>query len=141
MKDRYGIDVGNPGATEQDISSAVTQAQAARQHVEAERSNTGAVRGDEFVASAAVTGANREDRERANNSAEPAYDSPERRQQLAKRLENYPDREAVNALLMADRHQGTPPSAAVNSTPSVGKTSKIESSAQGQAVERGGLAR
>lgn len=140
VKNRYGIDVDNPEATEQDISSAVTQAQAARQQAEAERSNASAARRDEMLAGAAVVGANREDRARANSS-EPAYDSPERRRQLAKSLENHPDREAVNARLMADRHQATPPSAAVNSTPSVGKTPRTKSPAQGRVVERGGLER
>ncbi|MBG6181856.1 hypothetical protein [Arthrobacter sp. CAN_A1] len=140
VKDRYGIDVDNPGASEQDISSAVTQAQAARQQAEAERSNASAARGDEMLAGTAVAGANREDQARANNS-EPAYDSPERRQQLAKSLENYPDREAVNARLIADRHQGTPPSAAVNSNPTVGKTSTMKSPAPGRTIERSGLER
>ncbi|MHA7277958.1 hypothetical protein ACX80O_15795 [Arthrobacter sp. Hz1] len=141
VQDRYGIDVNNPGATEQDISSAVTQAQAARQQAENERSNAFAARGDEVKAGVGVAGANREDRARANNSAEPAYDSPERRQQLAKSLENHPDREAVNARLMADRHQGTPPSAAVNSHPTVGKISKMKSPVRGRTVERGRLER
>lgn len=139
VKDRYGIDVDNPGATEQDISSAVTQAQAARQQAEAERSNASAARGDEMLAGAAVLGANREDRARANSS-EPVYDSPERRQQLAKSLENHPDREAVTARLMADKHQGKPASAAVSSTPSAGKTAKMKSPDQGRVIERGGLA-
>lgn len=140
VKDRYGIDVDNPGATEQDISAAVTQAQEARQQAEAERSNASAARGDEMLVGAAVVGANREDRARANNAAEPDYDSPERRQQLAKSLENHPDREAVTARLMADKHQGKPASAAVSSTPSAGKTAKMKSPDQGRVIERGGLA-
>lgn len=141
VQDRYGIDVNNAGATEQDISSAVTQAQAARQLAENERSTAAAARGDEVIAGAAMAGANREDRARANDSGEPAYDSSERRQQLAKNLENHPDREAVNARLVADRHQGTPPSAAVNSKPTVGRISKMKSLSRGRTMERGGLER
>lgn len=141
VQHRYGIDVDAPGASEQDISSAVTRAQAARQQAEAERSNGAAARGDEVMAGAAIAGANREDQVRANNSAEPAYDSAERRQQLEKSLEGHPDREAVNARLIADRHQGTPPSAAVKSKPTVGKTSKMKSPIQGRAIERGRLER
>ncbi len=141
VQDRYGIDINNTGATEQDISSAIIQAQTARQQAENERSNAAAARGDEVIAGAAVAGANREDRERSNKSAQPAYDSPERRQQLAKSLENHPDREAVNARLMADRHQGTPPSAALNSKPTVGRTPKAGSPNRGRTIERGGLER
>lgn len=134
---RYGIDVNNTGATEQDISAAVAQAQAARREAEAERSNAAAARGDEVMAGAAMAGANREDRARASSSAEPAYDSPERRQQLAKSLESHPDREAVNARLMADRHQGTPPRAAVDSKPTVSKTSKMNPPSAERTIERG----
>ncbi|MBG6191690.1 colicin import membrane protein [Arthrobacter sp. CAN_A212] len=141
VQQRYRIDVNDTGATEQEISAAVAQAQAARRDAENERSNAAAERGDEVIAGAAMAGANREDRARANDSAEPAYDSPERRQQLAKSLENHPDREAVNARLAADRHQATPPSAAVNSKPTVGKTSKMKSPSRGRTIERGGLER
>lgn len=137
VQQRYGIDVDAPGASEQDISAAVTRAQAARHLAETERSNAAAARGDEVMAGAAIAGANREDRARANDSAEPAYDSQERRQQLEKSLENHPDREAVNARLMADKHQGTPPSAAVNSKPKLGKTSRTSSSSRGRSIELG----
>ena len=141
VQDRYGIDVDNPGATEQDVSSALAQAQLARQQAESERSKAAAARGDEVIAGAAVAGANREDRARASAPAEPAYDSAQRREQLAKSLEGHPDREAVNARLMADRHQGTPPSAAVAAKATVGKTSKMKSPSRGRTIERGGLER
>lgn len=141
VQQRYGIDVNDTGATEQNISSAVTKAESARQQAENERSTAAAARGDEVLAGAAMAGANREDGARTNDSADPPYDSPERRQQLAANLENHPDREAVNARLVADRHQGTPPSAAVNSKPTVGKTSKMKSPSRGRTNERGGLER
>lgn len=89
------------------------------------------------MAGAAIAGATREDQTRANNSAEPAYDSPERRQQLEKSLEGHPDREAVKARLMFDKHQGTPPSAAVSSEPNLGKTSGMKSSSRGRSIEQG----
>ncbi|MFJ7751811.1 hypothetical protein ACIQXM_17875 [Arthrobacter sp. NPDC097144] len=126
IQDRYGIDVHNPGATEQGISSALAQAQTARHEADNERSKAAAARNDEVLAGAAVAGANREDRTRHSSPSEPAYDSPERREQLARSLDGHPDREAVNARLAADQHQGTPPSAAVSSKPTVGKTSLMK---------------
>lgn len=69
-----------------------------------------AARTDEVVAGAAVASANREDRGDTN---EPGWDTAERRQQLAESLEGNGDREAVNSRLIADKHQGTRPAAAV----------------------------
>lgn len=54
---------------------------------------------------------------------ESAYDSPGRRQQLAESLAGKGDREAVSSRLLADKHQGTPPSAAVTQKPSLAKQS------------------
>lgn len=133
--------MNNSGATEQEISAAVARARAARGEAENERSRAAAARGDEVLAGAAMAGANRENRVRTDRPAEPAYDSAERRQRLAASLEDHPDREAVNARLVADRHQGTPPSAAVQSKETAGKTSKMKAPSRGRTIERGGLER
>lgn len=140
VQQRYGIDVNNTGATEHDISAAVARAQHARGQAENERSTAAAALGDEAVAGTAVAAANGEDRARAADAA-PGWDTAERRSSLASRLEGNTDREAVNARLIADAHQGTHPSAAVQSrpkTPPTGKTTAAR--AQGRTVERGGLA-
>jgi hypothetical protein len=91
------------------------------------------------VAGAAVAGANRQDRTAQKAQAEPAYDSPERRQELAENLEGKGDREAVNSRLLADKHQGTPASAAVAQKPSLAKTTKMaKQGGKGKTLERGG---
>ncbi|MGY2747408.1 hypothetical protein [Arthrobacter sp. UYCu723] len=136
---RYGIDVNNTGADEASVSEALARAQQARLEAESERTKASAARTDEVVAGAAVAGANRQDR--ADRSV-PAWDSAERRQQLAQGLEGKGDREAVNSRLLADKHQGTHPSAAVAQKPSLAKTSKIsKQSGKGRLLERGGLER
>jgi hypothetical protein len=89
-----------------------------------------------------VAGANRQDSAVQKAQDEPAYDSPERRQQLAENLEGKGDREAVNSRLLADKHQGTPATAAVAQKPSLAKTSKtLKQSGKGKTLERGGLER
>jgi hypothetical protein len=94
---------------------------------------------DEVVAGAAVAGANRQDRA---DRSEPAWDTAEQRQKLAELLEGKGDREAVNSRLLADRHQGTHPAAAVAQKPSLAKTSKMaKQSGKGRTLERGGLER
>jgi colicin import membrane protein len=91
------------------------------------------------VAGAAVSAAKRQDRAVLS---EPAWDSAERRQQLAESLEGKCDREAVNARLLADKHQGTHPSAAIAQKPSLAKTSKMaKQGGKGRTLERGGLER
>jgi hypothetical protein len=51
--------------------------------------------------------------EQLSAQADVAYDSSERREDLAKGLDHVADREAVQARLNADRDQATPPAAAV----------------------------
>jgi hypothetical protein len=91
---------------------------------------------------AAVAGANRQDREARSARREPAWDSAERRQQLAESLEGKVDRETVTSKLLADKHQGTPSAAAVMQKPSPAKTSKMaKQGRQREKLERGGLER
>jgi hypothetical protein len=139
VQSRYGIDVNNTGADERSVSEALARAQQARSEAENERTKASAERTDEAVAGAAVAGANRQDRAA---QAEPAYDSQERRRQLAGSLEGKGDREAVNSRLLADQHQGTHPAAAVAQKPSLAKTSKLsKQGGKGKTLERGGLER
>ncbi|MET4592683.1 hypothetical protein [Arthrobacter sp. 754] len=139
VQSRYGIDVNNTGADEASVSEALARAQQARLETENERTKGAAARTDEVVAGAAVAGANRQDRA---DRSEPAWDTAERRQQLAESLEGKGDREAVNSRLLADKHQGTHPAAAVAQKPSLAKTSKMaKQGAKGRTLERGGLER
>jgi hypothetical protein len=139
---RYGIDVNNTGADEASVSAALTRAQRARTEAENERAKAAVARTDEVVAGAAVAGANSQDKAAQKAQDATTYDSPERRQQLAESLEGKGDREAVNSRLLADKHQGTPATAAVAHKPSLAKTSKMDKqSGKGKALERGGLER
>ncbi|MEC5192679.1 MULTISPECIES: hypothetical protein [unclassified Arthrobacter] len=139
VQSRYGIDVNSTGADEASVSEALALAQQARSEAENERTKASAARTDEVVIGAAVAGANRQDRE---DRSEPAWNSAERRQQLAQSLEGKGDREAVNSRLLADKHQGTHPSAAVAQKPSLAKTSKMaKQGGHGRTLERGGLER
>ncbi|MCZ2404917.1 hypothetical protein IV498_17525 [Paenarthrobacter sp. Z7-10] len=139
VQGRYGIDVNNTGADEASVSAALVRAQQTRSEAESERAKATAARRDEAVAGAAVAGANRQDLEARG---EPAWDTGERRQQLAESMEGNGDREAVNSRLMADKHQGTHPSAAVTQKPSLAKTSKMtKHGSNGKTLERGGLER
>lgn len=139
VQSRYGIDVNDTGADEASVSEALARTQQGRSEAERERTKEAAARTDETVAGAAVAGANRQDRA---DSSEPAWDSAERRQQLAESLEGKGDREAVNARLLADKHQSTHPSAAVAQKPSLAKTSRMtKHGGKGKALERGGLER
>jgi colicin import membrane protein len=134
---RYGIDVDNTGADEASVSAALSRAQQARGQAEAERTKAAAARTDEAVAGAAVAGGSRQDRA---DRSEPAWDSPERRRQLAESVEGKGDREAVNSRLLADKHQGTHPSAAVAQKPSLDGASKIaKQSGKGRKLERPGI--
>lgn len=139
VQSRYGIDVNNTGADDASVSEALARAQQTRPEVEGERTKGAIARTDEVVVGAAVAGANRQDRA---DRSEPAWDTLERRQQLAVSLENKGDREAVKSRLLADKYQGTHPSAAVAQQPSLAKTSKmIKESGNGKTLERGGLER
>jgi colicin import membrane protein len=138
VQSRYGIDVNNPGADEASVSAALARAQRARSEAESERTKGAAARTDEVVAGAAVAGANRQDRA---DRSEPAWDTAERRQQLAESLEGKGDREAVNSRLLADKHQGTHPAAAVDQKPSLAKTSKMAPQASSGRTLGGGLER
>ena len=140
---RYGIDVNNTGADEASVSEALARAQQAREEAETDRTKASTARTDEAVAGSAVAGANRQDRTAQTAQAEPAYDSPEHRQHLAESLEGKRDRDAVNSRLLADKHQGTHPAAAVAQKPSVAKTSKMakQGGKAGKALDRGGLER
>ncbi|SFU11542.1 hypothetical protein [Arthrobacter sp. ov118] len=139
---RYGIHVNNTGADEASVSEALARAQQARSVAENEWTKASAARTDEVVAGAAVAGANRQDEAARQGQGEPAYDSTERRQQLADSLEGKGDREAVNSRLLADKHQGTPPTAAVTQKPSLAGTSKMaKQTGKGKTLERGGLER
>jgi hypothetical protein len=142
VQSRYGIDVDNTGADEASVSAALARAQQARSEAESERTKASTARTDEAVAGAVVAGANRQDKTTQLAHAEPAYDSPERRQQLAESLEGKDDREAVNSRLLADKHQGAPATAAVVQKPSLAKTSKMaKHDGKGKTLERGGLQR
>jgi colicin import membrane protein len=138
----YGIDVNNTGAGEASVSEALARVQQARSDAESERTKAAAARTDEVVADAVVAGANRQDTAAQQAQGEPPYDSPERRQHLAESLEGNGDREAVTSRLLADKHQGTPPAAAVAQKPSLVKTAKMaKPGVDGKILERGGLER
>ncbi|WP_400160503.1 hypothetical protein [Arthrobacter sp. BPSS-3] len=139
VQSRYGIDVNNTGADEASVSAALARAQQARSEAESERTKRAAARADKVVAGAAVAAANRQDRA---GKSEPAWDTAERRQQLAESLGGRGDREAVISRLLADKHQGTHPSAAVAQKPSLARTSRTaELGGKGRPMERGGLER
>ncbi|WP_458782305.1 hypothetical protein [Arthrobacter sp. D3-16] len=139
---RYGIDVTNTGADEASVSAALTRVQDGRVEAENERTKTSAARTDEAVAGAVVAGANRQDAAALKGKDATAYDSPERRQQLAESLEGKGDREAVTSRLLADKHQGAPATAAIAQKPSLAETSKMaKQGGKGKSLERGGLER
>jgi colicin import membrane protein len=142
VQTRYGIDVNNTGADEASVSAALAQAQQARREAENERTKATAARTDEAVAGIAVAGANRQDGSAQQVQGEPAYDSQQRRRQLAESLEGKGDREAVNSRLLADQHQGTPAAAAVTQKPSLARISKMaKQGGKGKTLERRGLER
>jgi colicin import membrane protein len=139
VQSRYDIDVNNTGADEASVSEGLARAELARLEAENERIKSSAARTDGVVAAAAIAGANRQDRA---DRSEPAWDTAERRKHLAQSLEGKGDREAVNSRLLADKHQGTRPAAAVEEKPSLAKTPKTtQRGGQGMTLERGGLER
>jgi hypothetical protein len=142
VRARYGIDANNTGADEASVSAALARAQQARVEADSERTKASAARTDEAVAGAAVAAANTQDQAAHKTQGALAYDSPERRQQLAESLEGKGDREAVNSRLLADKHQGAPATAAVAHKPSLARTARVGAQgSKGRTLERGGLER
>lgn len=142
VQQRYGIDVDNTGATEQQISAALAEAERARGQAQEERSNGAAARTDEAVAGVAITGARREDAARSAEPGQESWDTTERRSNLAANLSKSVHPETAQARLIADTHQGTHPSAAVTSRPKTAQTAKTRPvQSQGHTIEREGLAR
>lgn len=131
--------MNNTGADETSVSQALTRVQQARIEADNERIKT-AAGPDEAVTAAAIAGADKEDRAVEKTQFGPAYDSPERRLQLAESLDDKVNCEAVNSRLLADKYQGAPATAAVCQGPSLAKTSKIATQAgRGKSLQRGGL--
>lgn len=123
VQQRYGIDVDALG-TAADGATALNDAARAKTQVQEER--TAAARGDAQAAQLLAEAERADKAQRQNvkfdnvqpeqltDEAATAYDSAERRESLANRLEHIGDREAVEARLTADRNQATPPTAALS---------------------------
>jgi colicin import membrane protein len=125
VQQRYGIDVDALG-TGADGAAALSEAGRAKTQAQEERT---AASSENAHAGQLLAEAEREDRSRRRNveadnarpeqpadEAAATYDSAERREALARNLDHIPDREAVQARLIADRDQATPPASAVAST-------------------------
>ena len=142
VQQRYGIDVDNTGATEQQISAALAEVERARGQAQEERSTGAAARTDEAVAGAAVAGARREDTARSAEPGQESWDTTERRSNLAANLSTSAGSEAVQARMIADTHQGTHPSAAVSSRPKTAQTAKSRPvQSPSRTIEKDGLSR
>ncbi len=142
VQQRYGIDVDNTEASEQQISAALAEAERARGQAQEERSKGVAARADEEVASVAVTGARREDAARSAEPGQESWDTTERRSNLAANLSKSVHPETAQARLIADTHQGTHPSAAVSSRPKTAQTAKTRpAQSPGRTIEKDGLSR
>jgi hypothetical protein len=142
VQQRYGIDVDNTGATEQQISAALDEAERARGQAQEERSNGAAARTDEAVAGVAVAGARREDAARSSEPKQESWDTTERRSNLAANLSKNAGSEAAQARMIADTYQGTHPSAAVSSRPKTAQTAKSRTvQSPGRTIEKHGPAR
>jgi colicin import membrane protein len=139
---RYGLDVDDLGADEASVTAALAKAERDREQAEQERP---AGRDENAQAVQLLAEADREDRDRERDVTEEnqrpealredaglKYDAAERRQELAASLEGVADREAVQARLSADQDQGTPPSAAVTSTPGRSPSARKTLGANGQ---------
>lgn len=124
VQQRYGIDVDGLGigaagaAALNEAAHAKTQAQeertaAARENVQAVQLLAEAERADK--AQQESVDADNAQPEQLTGESAATYDSAERREALAKSLDHIGDREAVQARLIADRNQATPPGAAVTS--------------------------
>lgn len=140
---RYGLDLDNLGADEVSVATALAKAERDRELTDTERS---AGRDENTAAEQLLAEADREDRDRERDVTEEnqrpealreeagtAYDSAERRQELAASLEGVADREAVQARLSADQDQGTPPSAAVAQAPGRNPKARKTRGTNGQA--------
>jgi hypothetical protein len=139
VRERYGVDVDNPGADDRAVSDALAQAE--RDQVEAARLRSAADR-DGAEADLLMGAAGREDRRResevtAENAAadaQPLYDSEERRQPFAASLDGKVDAETIRARILADRDQATPPLAAVAGEP--GKVRKAAKRSPGSGPQQ-----
>lgn len=142
VKERYGVDVDSPGADDRAVSEALAEAE--RDRAEADRQRSAGDR-DGTEAALLMGAAGREDRSRASEvesenvaakEAEPLYDSEERRQSFAASLDGKADAETINARILADRDQATPPTAAIAGKPGTSKVAKRGKGAgQGQKVQ------
>ncbi|MPY12265.1 hypothetical protein [Arthrobacter bussei] len=142
VQQRYGIDVDNTGATEQQISAALAEAERARGQSQEERTNGASARADEAIVGVAVAGARREDASRSVEPRQEGWDTTERRSDLAANLSKSAGSEAVQARMIADTHQATHPSAAVSSRPRTTQTAKSRPvQSPGRTIERDGLSR
>lgn len=140
VQQRYGIDVDNTGATEQQISAALVEAERVRNQAQEERSNGAAARTDEAVAG--VAGARAEDAARSADPGHDNWDTAERRADLVANLSKSAGSEAVQARMIADTHQGTHPSAAVRSRPKTAQMAKSRTvQSPGRTIEKDGLSR
>ncbi|WP_416429740.1 hypothetical protein [Paenarthrobacter nicotinovorans] len=122
---RYGLDVNNLGVDEAPVATALAKAGRDREQADKEDS-TG--RGENAQAAGLLAEAERDDRDRQQDVTEEnqhlealhdeagiKYDSAERGQELAASLDGIANKEAVQARLVADQDQGTPPSAVIAS--------------------------
>jgi hypothetical protein len=125
VQNRYGIGVNNAGADETSVSAVSPGHFRPTRMAKKNGPKPSAARNDEaVVGGAAGAGANRQDNTARQAQTEPAYDSPERHQQLGKSREGKGAREAVDSRLLAAKHQGTPATEAVTQKPSLVRTSK-----------------
>ena len=141
VQGRYGVDVDNPGANDKAVNEALAQAE--RDRAEADRQRNAGDR-DGAEAGVVMGAAGREDRSRqsevesenvAAKEAEPLYDSEERRQSFASSLDGKADAETINARILADRDQATPPTEAIAGKPAKTKVAKRSRSAGQQKVQ------
>lgn len=130
VQGRYGVDVNSPGADPNAVSEALARAE--RDRAEADRQRT-AGNNDGLEAGVVMGAAGREDRNRAAEvesesaaakQAAPLYDSEERRQAFAASLDGKADAETINARIIADRDQATPPTEAIAGKPGRAKAAK-----------------
>ncbi|MFJ5695030.1 hypothetical protein ACIP9X_14410 [Arthrobacter sp. NPDC093125] len=123
VQQRYGINVTTLG-TGASAAATLNEAERAKTQAQEERTAASSVN---VEAAQLLAEAEREDKGRRQNveadnsrpeqlteEASAAYDSEERRAALAKSLDHIGDSEAVQARLIADRDQVTPPAAAVS---------------------------
>lgn len=124
VRDRYGVDVDEPRAEPGALADALAARQGAGRDAQQQRQQR---RSDEVEAALLLAQADRADRGQqpaaavgARQDAGVLYDSAERRQDLADRLESVADAEAVQARVLADTSQGKPAVDAVAAAPGTG---------------------